>query len=118
MNINFKRFRLGFVSIVAAASLAGILPASPASADLCVSTTSCVVALTQGNGGSGFGTGNFGTVDLERTGSTVKVTIDLADGFFLINLGAPVMLAMGNAARTASQGCSPSRRSALTVLTN
>ena len=89
MNINFKRFRLGFASIVAAGSLAGILPASPASADLCVSTTSCTVYLTQGNGGSGFGMGNFGTVDLERTGSTVTVTIDLAPGFFIINTGFP-----------------------------
>jgi hypothetical protein len=87
MNINFKRFRLGFVSIVAAGTLAGILPASPASADLCVSTTSCVVNLTQGNSSSGFGTGNFGTVDLERTGSTVTVTIDLASGFFLVHPG-------------------------------
>src|SRR5262245_10731020 len=89
MDINFKCFRLGFVSIVAAASLAGILPASPASADICVSTTSCVVALTQGNGGSQFGTGNFGTVDLERTGNTVTVTIDLAAGFYIINTGFP-----------------------------
>jgi hypothetical protein len=89
MNINFKRFRLGFVSIVAAGSLAGIFSASPASADLCVSTTSCVVNLTQGNSSSGFGTGNFGTVDLELTGSTVTVTIDLASGFFLIGTGFP-----------------------------
>jgi PEP-CTERM motif len=89
MNINFKRFWLGFASVVAAGSFAAILPASPASADLCVSTTSCTVYLTQGNGGSGFGTGNFGTVDLERTGSTVTVTIDLAPGFFIINTGFP-----------------------------
>ena len=89
MNINFNRFRLGFASIVAVAILAGILPASPASADICASTTSCIVNLTQGNGGSGFGTGNFGTVDLERTGSTVTITIDLADGFFLIATGFP-----------------------------
>jgi len=89
MNMNFKRFRLGFASIVAAGSLAGILPASPASADLCASTTSCIVNLTQGNNSSGFGTGNFGTVDLERTGTTVKVTIDLADGFFIIKTGFP-----------------------------
>jgi len=89
MNINFKRFWLGFASVVAAGSFAGILPASPASADLCVSTTSCTVYLTQGNGGSGFGMGNFGTVDLERTGSTVTVTIDLAPGFFIINTGFP-----------------------------
>jgi len=89
MNMNFKRFRLGFASIVAAGSLAGILPASPAAADLCASTTSCIVNLTQGNSSSGFGTGNFGTVDLERSGSTVTVTIDLAPGFFIIKTGFP-----------------------------
>jgi hypothetical protein len=89
MDISLKRLRLGFASIVPAVSLIGILPASPASADLCVSTTSCVLALTQGNTGSGFGSGNFGTVDLERVGTTVTVTIDLASGFFLIDTGFP-----------------------------
>src|SRR4029450_3273647 len=73
MNMNFKRFRLGFASIVAAGSLAGILPSSPASADVCVSTTSCIVNLTQGNGGSQFGTGDLRTVDLERSGRLVSV---------------------------------------------
>ena len=114
MNVNFKRFRLGFASIVAAGSLAGILPASPASADLCVSTTSCIVNLTQGNNSSGFGTGNFGTVDLERTGNTVTVTIDLAPGFFIINTGFPGVagfadslgggLTIGNFSSTAYSG--------------
>jgi len=89
MNINLKRLRLGFASIVAAVSLIGILPASPASADICASTTSCILALTQGNAGSQFGSGNFGTVDLERAGSTVTVTIDLANGFALIGTGFP-----------------------------
>jgi PEP-CTERM motif len=89
MDFDFRRFRLGLASLVVAGSLAGILPASTASADICASTTSCVLNLTQGNAGSGFGTGNFGTVDLERTGSTVTVTIDLAPGFFLIGTGFP-----------------------------
>src|SRR5689334_20550077 len=89
MNINLKRLRLGFASIVAAGSLIGMLPVSPASADICASTTSCILTLTQGNASSGFGSGNFGTVDLERSGSTVTVTIDLADGFFLIGTGFP-----------------------------
>ena len=89
MNMSFRWFRLGSVIMVAAASLAGFLPVSPASADICVSTTSCVVNLTQGNSSSGFGTGNFGTVDLERVGSTVTITIDLAPGFFLIGTGFP-----------------------------
>jgi len=89
MNINLKRLRLGFASIVAAGSLIGMLPVSPASADICASTTSCILTLTQGNASSGFGSGNFGTVDLERSGSTVTVTIDLANGFFLIGTGFP-----------------------------
>lgn len=89
MNVNLRRFRLGFAGIVAAGSLIGILPASPASADFCASTTSCILALTQGNSSSGFGSGNFGTVDLERAVSTVTVTIDLANGFYLIGTGFP-----------------------------
>lgn len=66
---------------------AGLAP--PAFADLCPSTTSCILALTQGNGGSGFGTGNFGTVDLERSGNTATITVDLADGFRIIKTGFP-----------------------------
>jgi len=90
MNISFGWFRLRSVIMVVAASFAGLLSVSPASsADLCVSTTSCVVNLTQGNSSSGFGAGNFGTVDLERTGSKVTVTIDLASGFFLVGTGFP-----------------------------
>jgi hypothetical protein len=94
MNINFKRF--GFASIVAAGSLIGILSPSPASADLCVSTTSCVLALTQGNAGSGFGTGNFGTVDLERSGTTVTITVSLASGFKIIDTGFPGSFGFGD----------------------
>jgi len=84
-----RAFRFGFLGIAAAGSLAGLLVAGPASADICASTTSCIVALTQGNSSSGFGSGNFGTVDLERAGNTVTITIDLADGFFIIKTGFP-----------------------------
>ena len=85
MNINFKRFRLGFASIVGRGEPRGISRPVPRPADLCVSTTSCIVNLTQGNCSSGFGTGNFGTVDLERTGSTVKITIDLGGPAFSLS---------------------------------
>src|SRR5436190_14973175 len=84
-----KRTRFGLTTLAMTGAALLSIAATPASADLCVSTTSCVLALTQGNAGSGFGIGNFGTVDLERTGSTVTVTIDLASGFFLIDTGFP-----------------------------
>lgn len=58
-------------------------------AGLCASTTSCTLVLSEGNTGSGFGTGNFGTVDLELSGTTAAITIDLADGFQLVNTGFP-----------------------------
>lgn len=63
--------------------------ARPASAGLCVSTTSCTLSLTQGNSGSGFGTGNFGTVDLALSGNTVTINVDLADGFQVVKTGFP-----------------------------
>jgi len=66
-----------------------LLVSSPASAALCASTTSCTLNFTQGNGGSAFGTGNFGTLGLSRVGSTVTVTIDLAANFFIIGTGFP-----------------------------
>jgi hypothetical protein len=73
-------------SILAGAAL---LVSAPASAALCASTTSCTLNFTQGNTGSGFGTGNFGTLGLSRSGSTVTVTIDLAANFFVIGTGFP-----------------------------
>ena len=59
------------------------------SAGICPSTTSCILTLDQGNGGSGFGSGNFGTVDLELAGNTVTVSVSLASGFKLIGTGFP-----------------------------
>jgi PEP-CTERM motif-containing protein len=58
-------------------------------ANLCSSTTSCTLVLSEGNTGSGFGTGNFGTVDLELSGNSVTINIDLADGFQLVKTGFP-----------------------------
>jgi hypothetical protein len=54
-----------------------------------VSTTSCTLTLTQGNSGSGFGTGNFGTVDLALLGNTVTINVDLVDGFQVVKTGFP-----------------------------
>jgi len=88
MTTHFSSIRLGLAGLLTAACTLGLAP-RPASADFCASTTSCLLGLTQGNAGSQFGTGNFGTVDLERTGSTVAVTVDLANGFFIIGTGFP-----------------------------
>jgi hypothetical protein len=87
-----KRRQLGIAASVAAAcALAtGAIP-SPAFAGLCVSTTDCTLTLDTGNSGSGFGTGNFGTVHLllNTTTHVAAVTINLAAGFFIIDTGFP-----------------------------
>ena len=61
----------------------------PALASLCSSSISCTLVFSEGNTGSGFGLGNFGTVDLELSGATATITLDLADGFQLVNTGFP-----------------------------
>jgi len=81
------RFFTGLALAPTLALSAGL--GSPAFATLCPSTTSCTLELTQGNAGSSFGTGNFGTVDLERSGNTVTITVDLASGFTIIKTGFP-----------------------------
>jgi hypothetical protein len=75
----------------AIASLALLISTNiyPAAASLCSSSTSCTLVFTEGNTGSGFGSGNFGTLDLELSGNTVTINIDLADGFQLVNTGFP-----------------------------
>jgi PEP-CTERM motif len=87
-----KRGQLGIAaSVVAACELTmGAIP-SPAFAGLCASTTDCTLTLDTGNGGSGFGTGNFGTVHLGLDTAThlATVTVDLAAGFFIIDTGFP-----------------------------
>ncbi len=58
---------------------------------ICANTTDCTLMLTQGNSGSGFGTGDFGTVELSLNTLTDVVTVDvkLAAGFQIINTGFP-----------------------------
>jgi len=78
-------------SVVAACGLtAGAIPA-PAFANPCASSTDCTLILDTGNSGSGFGTGNFGTVHLGLDTSThvATVTVDLAAGFYIIKTGFP-----------------------------
>lgn len=58
-------------------------------ADICSSATSCTLTFSEGNTGSGFGIGNFGTVELELSGATATITVDLADGFQLVKTGFP-----------------------------
>ena len=62
---------------------------NPILANVCSSATSCSLALSEGNSDSGFGAGNFGTVDLALSGNTVTITVDLADGFQIVQTGFP-----------------------------
>src|SRR5207247_11363541 len=71
-------------SILAGAAL---LASAPASAALCVSTTDCTLDFTQGNGGSAFGTVNFGPLHLVRSGDTVAVIVALAADCVTISTG-------------------------------
>ncbi len=68
---------------------AALLVSSPVAAGLCASTTGCSLVLDAGNTGSGFGTGDFGTVSLSLSGNTVHVTVSLASGFYIIGTGFP-----------------------------
>jgi hypothetical protein len=53
--------------------------------------------LTQGNSGSGFGTGNFGTVHLAGDGiDTVTITITLNPGWNLVTTGFPGAIAFSD----------------------
>lgn len=69
--------------------------------DLCSSTTTCTLTFDQGNSGSTFGTGNFGTLNLSLTGNTVTVTVDLAAGFYVIGTGFPGAFGFSSALATA-----------------
>jgi hypothetical protein len=86
-------FANGRKLLVVGAILAGLfISAGAASADgLCASTTDCVLTLNQGNSSSGFGSGNFGTVELSLNALTDVATVDvkLASGFVIINTGFP-----------------------------
>jgi hypothetical protein len=83
-------------NVVASAFYAGLIVAggtllasAPASAALCASTTNCSLTFTQGNSGSAFGTGTFGTLGLSLSGNTVTVSVSLASGFRIVNTGFP-----------------------------
>jgi len=64
---------------------------APANAStLCVNTQDCTLELTQGNSSSGFGTGNFGTVRLQVTGTDqVEITVSLNNDWDVIQTGFP-----------------------------
>jgi hypothetical protein len=80
--------KLAIASLIAGAFF-GIGAVGTASADLCASATSCTLTLDQGNSSSGFGTGNFGTVNLSLSDTTATISVDLADGFRIVNTGFP-----------------------------
>jgi hypothetical protein len=77
--------------VAAASGLTTATVPSPFFAGLCASTTDCTLTLNVGNSGSGFGTGNFGTVHLglNITTHVATVTVDLANGLFIIDTGFP-----------------------------
>src|SRR5258708_26539226 len=65
-----------------------IVPASASS--LCSNTTNCTLEFTQGNSSSGFGTGDFGTLQLVGNGTdTITVTVSLLSGWDIIKTGFP-----------------------------
>jgi hypothetical protein len=87
-----KRHRFGVAALVAGAC--GLtISATPdhAFAGICASATDCTLTIDTGNSGSGFGSGNFGTVHLSLDAIThvATVTVDLADNFFIIDTGFP-----------------------------
>ena len=86
-----KRRQLVGVAALAVVLGLGAMLVTAASADICASVTDCTLTLDTGNGGSGFGTGNFGSVHLALdTGTHVAtITVSLASGFKIIDTGFP-----------------------------
>ena len=84
-----SKCRFSGAAAVAGAMLAWAAASAPAQAGICTSTDDCTLIFDLGNGSSSFGSGNFGTLHLVRTGTKVTATIDLANGFFLIDTGFP-----------------------------
>jgi hypothetical protein len=68
-----------------------LLIANASATSICSNTTDCTLTLTQGNAGSAFGTGDFGTVEISLNSMTDVATVDvkLASGFQIINTGFP-----------------------------
>lgn len=85
-----RRLLVGVVAIAVVLGVGAML-VTPASADICASITDCTLTLDTGNGGSGFGTGNFGSVHLVLDTSThvATITVSLASGFKIIGTGFP-----------------------------
>jgi hypothetical protein len=79
------------LAIISAALFVGLIMIAPASAStLCTDTTDCTLDFTQGNSSSGFGTGDFGTLNLDITATNViTVTVDLNTGWDIILTGFP-----------------------------
>jgi hypothetical protein len=73
-----------FMGIIAAM----VVPS--ASASICSDANDCTFNFDIHNmGPTTFGSGPYGTLNLQLEGNTIKATIDLADGFGLINTGFP-----------------------------
>jgi hypothetical protein len=80
--------KLNTIVVAVVSALAMIAPASASS--LCSNTLDCTLELTQANSSSGFGTGNFGTVQLVGDGtSVVTITVSLNSGWDIIDTGFP-----------------------------
>ena len=70
--------------------IGAIMMAPSANAAICSDANDCTFTFDIHNvGPTTFGSGPYGTVELTLVGSTIQVTIDLADGFGLINTGFP-----------------------------
>ena len=78
------KFTLSVFAVVAMA----MIPSAKAS--VCSDANDCLFTFDIHNSGpTTFGGGPYGTLELQLVGSTIKATIDLADGFGLINTGFP-----------------------------
>lgn len=77
------KFNLALLTIFTATIVVPRAKATP----VCLSTTNCTFDLNDTNVGA-FGAGPFGTVNLALSGSAITFTIDLADGFNLIDSGS------------------------------
>lgn len=62
---------------------------------VCANTTNCTFNLNSTEVGA-FGSGPYGTVNLELITNTIKITVDLADGFKLIDTGSHEAFSFNN----------------------
>jgi hypothetical protein len=69
---------------------AAVIMVPSASASICSDANDCTFTFDVHNvGPTTFGAGPYGTLNLQLVGNTIQATIDLADGFGLINTGFP-----------------------------